>query len=890
LALSVSPGLLKGVSDTVTVIEEPNVTGKNVTLISSGGDIGTINPVSFDLNKDNPLDFSAEEKAALAAAERGDITVLSDSLVISKREDADVELRSGGNLTAQAETGDIFLGSEGDVAVNQISAGDEIRLKVAGNLINDNTNSSIANVVGGRTILEAANGVIGSIDKALFVNLSTNAPLTARADGDIFIQEAADNLNVDTMFSRGQINLAADGSIIDAFDDGEVNISANGITLVTDENVGEEDDALDIVLANGSQVDINAAGNVNINGERTRLNAGKINASNLKIQLGVAGGSLTSAIAVTGSSSIDGAGRWEMLADSSSQSAVSTVDIAGDLLMNANTSIEANQISVNSGGKIVLNDLNSGDVIAINASSDIKLAESAQLNANGNLQINTNGALTMSEAASIAAGGMTLISDGAMSLNGLTASEAILLDAGDNVRVSASSEVTAGAGLQINTDGDLVMTGSANMTAGEMTLVSNGAMSLNDLTASEAILLDAGADVRLSAFSQMSAGAAVNINAGGNLLMAEGSSLTGAGVTQINAVGDISVANIASLSSSAEAVKLVAGQQITDADDINTDIVALQGGLSMVAGAGIGINNALEVNVKIGSVTTDQGDIIVTSDTNLKLNARAENGSILAIAGDTLTTDSGIYASDKVTLIADEKIQIESLAVGSGVDLTSKIIEVAVIQNPDETSPIRFDVSGSGGLAQDVQLKIDTDNAVVFDRLWSESANIAVTSNEVSVRNGLTDKQVSVTTPLTALQVDNNSVVRKEGLDLQLYDKEKAFSFDLNDGRLSSQDNILLGNSDTHSVDSPLGQDKSLTRYLQDILQLVKSDAGLSNGSKSGAQNSDDEQDNAPPLIDFSEDFNQVIRLDPPTQNEKYNANNKARSDELAEIRVSAVY
>ena len=42
LALSVGAGLLKGVTDTVTVIKEPNAKGRNVTLIAGQG-IGSFN-------------------------------------------------------------------------------------------------------------------------------------------------------------------------------------------------------------------------------------------------------------------------------------------------------------------------------------------------------------------------------------------------------------------------------------------------------------------------------------------------------------------------------------------------------------------------------------------------------------------------------------------------------------------------------------------------------------------------------------------------------------------------------------------------------------------------------------------------------------------------------
>ncbi|MCP4765350.1 MAG: hypothetical protein GY875_03690, partial [Gammaproteobacteria bacterium] len=232
LALSVSASLLKEITDTVTVIEEPNVKGEHVTLVANGG-IGTIKPENFDLTRDDALDFTLEEKAALAAAERGDIEVFDDHLTISQRDDVDIKHGVLGDLSAVAITGDAYLGSEEDIRVQQILAANEIRVKVSGALINANNKSGLAgiNFIGQRTILEAAHGGIGTADKAVLIDLAAYAPLTARADDDIWLDAMNDNLAIDTVFTRNLFSLKAANDVVEYNPDAGVDIRAASVSL-----------------------------------------------------------------------------------------------------------------------------------------------------------------------------------------------------------------------------------------------------------------------------------------------------------------------------------------------------------------------------------------------------------------------------------------------------------------------------------------------------------------------------------------------------------------------------------------------------------------------------------------------------------------------------------
>jgi hypothetical protein len=496
----------------------------------------------------------------------------------------------------------------------------------------------------------------------------------------------------------------------------------------------------------------------------------------------------------------------------------------------------------------------------------------------------------MAAGANMTAGEMSLTSAGAMVLDDLTSGDALSIDAAGDIRLLASVGVNADGKLRVDTDGDMVMAEGANMTAGEMSLTSAGAMVLDDLTSGDALSIDAAGDIALLASAAVNADGRLLVDTDGDVIMADGSTLNSLGNVQVSSAGNIAVANIASRSTSAEAINLVAGQQIIDAGDIETDIVALDGGLLMTAGTGIGISNPLEINVRVGSVSSENGDITVGSESDLELSARAENGSVSATSGDTLTTDTGIYASRRAFLTADTAINVDSLVVGLGADLTSQTIDVAVTQNADTETPLILNVAGLNGQAENVQLEVNTNNAVVFDRLWSQDADIAVSSNEVSVISGQSDQQVSITTPLTVLQVENRSVVRKDDLDLQLYDKNKAFGFELDNASLSSDGNVVVGSGLTHSVDGPLGEDKDLMRYLQEILQLVKHDADSTADAESVMRVLADDQDKPKSMINLPEDPSQMLQLDKQVNSAEDKANNNARVEKSSDMKVSAIY
>ncbi|MCB1963628.1 MAG: leukotoxin LktA family filamentous adhesin [Rhodocyclaceae bacterium] len=249
LGIAFSSGLLKETTDTNPVLKDPNVAGVNVTLLADQGIGETGLTRHIDLTV-NPGLISDDDKVALAAAERSDLSISGGTASVTQRKP--VVVGSDGQLTVTDRTGnavagDVFLASERSVNVAAILATGEARLKAVGD-ITHGAGPGAASFTASSLILESAKGGIGSATQPVLVQLGDNDPLIARADGDIFITQLGNDLAVDTLFSRAGIWLTAPGSIVDAFDSDETNIRAQSLNLLAGGSLGSAANFLDIGL------------------------------------------------------------------------------------------------------------------------------------------------------------------------------------------------------------------------------------------------------------------------------------------------------------------------------------------------------------------------------------------------------------------------------------------------------------------------------------------------------------------------------------------------------------------------------------------------------------------------------------------------------------------
>lgn len=250
LGIALSPGLLKEVTDTNPIIKDPNVAGINVALLAGKGVGETGQSRQIDLTQ-NPGLISDDDKVALAAAERGDLSIdASGVATVTQRKP--VVVGGNGLLTVtdaagNAVAGDVFLAAETSVNVAAILATGETRLKAVGD-ITHGAGPGVASFMASSLILESAKGGIGSALQPVLVQLGDSDPLVARADGDIFITQLGHDLSVDTLYSRAGIWLTAPGSILDAFDTDDTNIRAAHLTMTAGGSLGTAGNFLDLGL------------------------------------------------------------------------------------------------------------------------------------------------------------------------------------------------------------------------------------------------------------------------------------------------------------------------------------------------------------------------------------------------------------------------------------------------------------------------------------------------------------------------------------------------------------------------------------------------------------------------------------------------------------------
>ncbi len=278
LAISLSPGALKQLTDTNPVIKAPNVKGKNVTLAAGAGIGSNVNLAGIDANT-LPQNLTPEQKVALAAAERNDLSIVNNIITITQRKPVNIEA-AGGVLNATAGTY-AYLGSEKTVQLDQITAGaGDVRLKVGGSILNGDT--SKYNITGHNIILEAATGSIGAEDALL--KLNNDGTLTARAAEDIFLQKDGD-INIDSIYSLKNVSLDATGDIQAADNNDRVSIMSKSLKLKSTQSVGTSVKSLGISLAADGQLSVAAEKDIYLNniGSKVTISEATSNSGNIDI-------------------------------------------------------------------------------------------------------------------------------------------------------------------------------------------------------------------------------------------------------------------------------------------------------------------------------------------------------------------------------------------------------------------------------------------------------------------------------------------------------------------------------------------------------------------------------------------------------------------------------
>lgn len=428
--------------DTQYMIEDPNVVGKNVTIEANGSIGQDTGSETFKLSELSP-ETDVDKILLIASAERDNLEIAEDgdTVTVHKREDVDIHADS---ITLKARDY-IYLGGEEDINVNTVEAGEGQKITIAGakGIYNVATEADHANVIGGDLVLEAADGSIGTEDKALNLKLADGAKVTARSQNDIFLNSTGGDLVAESLLAKdGVLSLTADGSLIaGTLKEGEiVNLQGQSI-VVNAENVGDEDNYLTVALGDKENEEhtltLNVAGDANVN---------NLGAQELAVESSAVGGTLR----LKSASSLIGATADSLL----SAAALEFNGVGGDIgAAGRYLNVSTERLTASADGSIYLNNVRSAVFEGVNAGREIEITSAADLTLNdatagGSVKVNGAGSLF---ANNLRAGGDTEID----AAGNLTAGN---INAGEKVSIAADSadldEVVSGGDMRIAVNGD----------------------------------------------------------------------------------------------------------------------------------------------------------------------------------------------------------------------------------------------------------------------------------------------------------------------------------------------------------------------------------------------------------------------------------------------------
>ncbi|WP_457628204.1 filamentous hemagglutinin N-terminal domain-containing protein [Persephonella sp.] len=523
----------KKVTDTEYKIEQPNISGNNITIITSGS-IGKDkkNNILFYYNDTGRYtqDELDEIKRALVAAERQDIEIDTQNEVIIIKQRDDIDIESYGYIQAIAG-GPVYIGSESDVKVTNIySKNDWVRIKTGEGIYSYSPGLNVDAPQG--LILEASNGPIGTETEPFSVSVGPDATITARAAGDINLLVPYGDLNIDYIYSRGNVSLTVpNGSIIDFYSDSIEDITATSLTLtagVYGGMPGSYDKALDVELTepdgrinlygygsfNIYKEDSIIFGDINIGGDltpRTLENIifdGKTAANKVEVDIN---GSITvnddmatvegvilktaSDIRYTGSISSNG---YISLLSGGNIHGSDRIYSAGPVILDADGDITTDgkagagsftSLVIKSGGNIHLDSTGGyfAPVLNVNAGRDFYSnsylsGSRIDINVTGNFEADNGGAVRGYEYLNLIAGGnikagnalsargdVTVRSGGDMELTGYVIGDRVNLDSGGNFRAESSLYISSINGVNIHSGGDIYL-GMNTSSRGNITL------------------------------------------------------------------------------------------------------------------------------------------------------------------------------------------------------------------------------------------------------------------------------------------------------------------------------------------------------------------------------------------------------------------------------------
>lgn len=511
--------LILPVLDTQITIEEPNVTGQNVSIFS-GQDVGeTLAPLVLNAG----ATLTTAQRLELFTAERSDIRFTDTQVLVGRSDDLDVIAR--GDLRVDASR-HAYVGSEEDINLMFFRGGKDARLKTAGAIARV---GNFSDAVTGRNVaLEAAGGDIGSSAAPICLNMLPGGGLTARAAGDIYFEAPSSNVPVAEIYALGQTSITAtNGTIFDADAGSVVNILTGSVRLFAGGVIGGGPGLLDVELTGpGGTVLGEAQGDFTLNvlGEDViveRLYSGSVldarfEESGVTLALPPAGSGATGGSFFEGNLGVTLDINGGIAATTGLVNALQSNGLV-DIIARGNLGDATRNLSLNA-PRLALRLKEDGSFLnaRINAVSDLSLTK--LLAGTGEVILTSIGSLR-SEIDGFSAGSLTLRTLGDVgAVSDIIIARDLSAGAGSNITLEAARNIEIERDVQLDLQGGGILEAGLRG-AGDIISTASGAH----------ILSDAGTDVTLKAAGSLRLG---QVTAGGDLrLEAGGNGIIGLGVT-----------------------------------------------------------------------------------------------------------------------------------------------------------------------------------------------------------------------------------------------------------------------------------------------------------------------------------------------------------------------
>ena len=627
LLITFAPGSIKeGITDTNTTLKgTPHVSGKAVTLTAgeAQGSIGQKKDgMTIDLSDMTRL--TREQLLALSAAERGDFTVVNENTVkVSSIRAIDAEAK--GKLQATADKGAIYLVTEGSIAEDStFKAGDEIRLKAAGNVAGVTLTSDK------QIVLESGEGAIQE------AKLAGKGVLTARAKDGVSLKKSDGDLVINTVYaSDGDVHLDVGENSLLAEDGHDTNVEGKNITITNAKNIKGASD--------GASLGMKVTGTKAKNGSET---PGVITAH----ATGDADITLFGK-ASSGETSIEAedltlTSRGDISAGSYKAREALRVHTAKDGIISGAT-FTGNTADITNEGIMTGGAYTAKETMGITNEGTVE--NGSYTAETGTMTITNRGKLS-SGTYTAKAGTMGITNQGTIENGTYTAGGALTYEGSAD---SEASETTmTGASVDITNAGTLT-NGSYTAEIGAMTITNRGKLSSGTYTAKDDLTYTDSEDASLSGSEFTSEEGNVDVNAKGQLAIKK---LAAKGNAKIEAAGDATLDEITaggSLNAKAGGSILAEGENAK----ISAKDITMQAGedIRITDRSPVGKLDGVDTSVPAGSVTGSgaAGSLVTGEAKPHDFDASGKGSALLSSAG------------GKVTLSA-KKVEIDTLANGEG--------------------------------------------------------------------------------------------------------------------------------------------------------------------------------------------------------------------------------